>query len=73
MEEDDVKNPGGIQEWAEAESLIGKKLGLEKGAHYQLSVIFIPGLASLSLAERNLITSNEYIIIACIYWAAALC
>lgn len=49
---------GGIQEWAENESLIGKRLGLEKGAHYQLSVkssFSVPGLASLSQAELNLI------------------
>ena len=73
MEEADVENPRGIQEWAEAEPLTGKKLRLEKGAHYQLSVIFVPGLASLSLAEHYLITSNEYIITVCIYWAPALC
>ena len=57
---------GGIWEWAEEESLIGKKLGLEKGAHYQLSAkssFPLPGPASLSQAELNLITSCEYIIV----------
>ena len=57
---------GGIQEWAGEESLIGEKLGLEKGAHYQLSAessFPIPGPASLSQAELNLITSRDYIIL----------
>lgn len=55
---------GGIREWAE-ESLIGKKLGRAKGAHYQLpatSSFPLPGPTSLSQAELNLITSSEYII-----------
>lgn len=45
---------------------MGKKLGLEKGAHYQRpakSSLPLPGPASLSQAELNPITSSEYVII----------
>lgn len=62
MEEDDVRNSGGIQEWA-GESLIRKKLGLEKELIIKCrSSSSIPALASLSLAELNLISTNEFII-----------
>lgn len=63
MGDSDVKNSRRNSGVARGESLIGKKVGLEKGTHYPSS-FSIPGLASWSRAELNLITSNdEYIVI----------
>ena len=66
---------GGIREWAGVRLFNREETGPRKRSSLSTAsqVIFIPDLASVRPAERNLITSDEYIRTVSTYWIHTLC